>query len=104
MGMPQLRGDYSRAGSDYSVEQEWARYTPQEHALYRRLYEGQAKLVPQYACPEWIRAIAKLDAAGGIPQFTHVSAKLKGAPAGRSSPCRDSSPTMCSSRTSRTGV
>src|SRR4051812_40944110 len=79
MGMPQLRGDYSPAGSDYLVEQDWGRYTAQEHALYRRLYERQARLVPQYACPEWIRAIAKLDAAGGIPQFTHVSAKLKGA-------------------------
>src|SRR3954464_6005574 len=77
MGKPQLRGDYSRAGSDYSVEQDWGRYTAEEHALYRRLYERQAKLVPQYACPEWIGAIATLDAAGGIPQFDVVSVLLR---------------------------
>ncbi len=53
-----LRGDYSRAGPDFSVEQEWAKYTPEEHALYRRLFERQSKLVPRYACPEWIDAIA----------------------------------------------
>ena len=47
-----LRGDYSRAGPDYAVEQDWASYTPEEHALYRRLFERQSKLVPRYACPE----------------------------------------------------
>ena len=75
---PDLRGDYSKAGPDYVVEQEWAKYTPQEHALYRRLYERQSKLVPRYACPEWIDAIAGLDAAGEIPRFSEVSRKLKG--------------------------
>ena len=56
---PALRGDYSKAATDYSVEQDWQAYTPGEHALYRRLFERQSKLVPRYACPEWIAAIAK---------------------------------------------
>ena len=73
-----LRGDYTRAASDYSVEQEWAKYTPAEHALYRRLFERQSKLVPRYACPEWIGAIAGLDAAREIPRFDEVSKNLKG--------------------------
>ena len=77
MSKPQLRGDYSRAALDYSMEQDWSAYSPEEHALYRRLFERQAKLVPQYACPEWIQAIAGLDAAGGIPEFGKVSAKMK---------------------------
>jgi phenylalanine-4-hydroxylase len=79
MGKPQLRGDYSRAGADYSVEQDWARYTDEEHALYRRLYERQARLVPRFACPEWIEAIAGLDAAGSIPDFQKTSLKMKAA-------------------------
>ena len=58
-----LRGDYSKAGPDYAVEQEWGEYTPEEHALYRRLFERQSNLVPRYACPEWIEAIGRLDAA-----------------------------------------
>ena len=72
-----LRGDYTRAASDYSVEQEWSRYTAQEHALYRRLFERQSKLVPRYACPEWIDAIARLDASREIPKFTDVSETLR---------------------------
>jgi len=77
---PELRGDYSRAGADYAVEQNWSAYTPQEHALYRRLFERQAKLVPRYACPEWIEAIARLEsAAREIPRFDEVSRQLRAA-------------------------
>ena len=72
-----LRGDYSKAAPDYSVEQDWGRYTPEEHALYRRLFERQSKLVPRYACPEWIDAIAGLDSSRAIPKFAEVSKKLK---------------------------
>src|SRR5262245_108739 len=73
----QLRGDYSKAAPDYSVEQDWSQYTAADHALYRRLFERQAKLVPQYACPEWIQAITGLDASAGIPQFEKISAKMR---------------------------
>jgi phenylalanine-4-hydroxylase len=72
-----LRGDYSKAALDYSVEQDWPAYTDDDHALYRRLFERQAKLVPKYACPEWIEAIAKLDAASGIPRFDEISEKMR---------------------------
>jgi phenylalanine-4-hydroxylase len=73
---PNLRGDYSKAGADYSVEQDWGAYTAEEHALFRRLYERQAKLVTRYACPEWIEAIGRLDAARGIPKFDEVNRAL----------------------------
>ncbi len=72
-----LRGDYTKAATDYAVEQDWAGYTSDEHALYRRLFERQSKLVPRYACPEWIEAIASLDAAHEIPRFEVVTKKLK---------------------------
>jgi phenylalanine-4-hydroxylase len=77
MGKPQLRGDYSRAATDYSVTQDWANYSAEEHALYRRLFERQSKLVPKYACPEWIEAIAGLDSSRQIPNFDDVSRKLR---------------------------
>jgi len=79
MAKPQLRGDYSRAAIDYSVEQDWSAYSPEEHALYRRLFERQAKLVPQYACAEWTAAIAGLDTAGGVPDFRKTSVKMRNA-------------------------
>lgn len=72
-----LRGDYRHAAADFSVEQDWGAYTPGEHALFRRLYERQAALVPRYACPEWISAIARLDAGREIPRFDVISRKLK---------------------------
>ena len=72
----ELRGDYGQAGPDYRVEQDWAAYTQEEHALYRRLFERQSKLVPRYACPEWIEAIEALDSGREIPRFEEVSRKL----------------------------
>jgi phenylalanine-4-hydroxylase len=72
-----LRGDYSKAAPDFAVEQDWASYTPGQHALYRRLFDRQSKLVPRYACPEWIDAIAALDAAREIPKFDEVSKRLR---------------------------
>ena len=72
-----LRGDYSQARAGYVVEQNWAAYSAAEHALYRRLFERQAKLVPRYACPEWIAAIAGLDSAREIPRFDELSRKLR---------------------------
>jgi len=75
--VPDLRGNYSEAAADYSVEQRWERYTPEAHALYRRLFERQSKLVPRYACAEWIAAISQLDAAAEIPRFDVVSRQLR---------------------------
>ena len=72
-----LRGDYNLAASDFSVEQDWSAYGEAEHALYRRLFERQSKLVARYACPEWIDALAGLDAGGGIPRFDAVSRRLR---------------------------
>src|SRR5207244_3046313 len=68
---------FTKTGLDYSVEQDWSAYTPEEHALYRRLFERQSKLVPRYACNEWIDAIAGLDSAREIPRFDKVSRQLK---------------------------
>jgi phenylalanine-4-hydroxylase len=59
------------------VEQDWDAYSSEEHVLFRRLFERQAKLVARYACPEWMIAIAGLDASGGIPKFIQVSKQLR---------------------------
>jgi phenylalanine-4-hydroxylase len=73
---PNLRGDYSRARADYVVEQRWDEYRADEHALWRRLYARQMKLVPGYACEEYLAGLAKLDAGDGIPRFDAASRKL----------------------------
>ena len=71
-----VRGDYTRAGKDYVVEQDWSAYSAGEHALFRRLYERQAKLVPQFACREWIEAMGRFDFSREIPLFEKISKQL----------------------------
>ena len=46
-----LRGDYSRMKPDYTVDQEWQGYTPEQHELWRRLYARQAALIPASGLP-----------------------------------------------------
>jgi phenylalanine-4-hydroxylase len=72
-----LRGDYSGAGADYSVEQHWDRYGAGEHALWRRLYQRQIGLMPGYACDEYRESLARLDASAGIPKLDAVTKDLK---------------------------
>ena len=72
-----LRGDYSRAGADFSVEQDWDAYSLAEHELYARLYARQSTLVTRYACPEFNRALEALDSAQAIPQFEVLSKSLR---------------------------
>jgi phenylalanine-4-hydroxylase len=72
-----LRGDYSRMRPDYTVDQEWGAYSPDEHALWRRLYERQAALIPDYACDEFIDTLKALDFGAGIPRFDAINAKLR---------------------------
>jgi phenylalanine-4-hydroxylase len=71
-----LRGDYSRMRPDYTVDQQWDAYTPQDHALWRRLYERQVGLVAGYACREFRDTLARLDFQVGIPRFDAVNRLL----------------------------
>jgi len=74
-----LRGDYSCADADFVVDQNWAACTPAQHALWRKLYQRQARLVPGRACDAFIESLAKLDAADGIPEFERTNRALRGA-------------------------
>jgi phenylalanine-4-hydroxylase len=72
-----LRGDYSRMRPDYTVDQEWDRYTEAEHELWRRLYRRQASLVPEYACGEFIETMSALNFGAGIPRFDLTNERLR---------------------------
>ncbi len=71
------RGDYARAGADYTCDQDWAAYTPDEHALYRRLHERQSAQLPGLACDEFIRAVTLLGDPARIPRFDELSDALQ---------------------------
>ncbi len=66
----QLRGDYTHAASDYTVPQEWQRYTPEDHEIWKTLYARQIRLIEQYAAPEFIAGARALAApADRIPRM-----------------------------------
>ncbi len=71
-----LRGDYSRMRADYTVEQDYSRYTAAEQDLWKRLYARQSALVPRYACEEFNDILATLKFGAGIPHFDEINAAL----------------------------
>ncbi len=76
----QLRGDYTHAASDYTVPQDWQRYTPQDHEIWKTLYARQIKLIEQYAAPEFIAGARALAApADRIPRMEDTNRVISAA-------------------------
>ena len=62
---------------DYVVDQGFARYKDQDHAIWRALFERQSNLVQGRACREYVDGLAGLGvAADGIPDFERLSETL----------------------------
>ena len=73
-----LRGDYSRAAEDYTVAQDWERYSPNEHAIWATLYSRQIDLIERYAAPEFLAGVQALGAsASQIPRFEDANRVLQ---------------------------
>ncbi|MDB5844287.1 MAG: phenylalanine 4-monooxygenase [Polaromonas sp.] len=70
------RGDYSRAGSDYTCAQNYSAYTAEHHDLYRRLYARQSALLPGLACSDFMAALPHLGASDAIPRFEDINERL----------------------------
>jgi phenylalanine-4-hydroxylase len=71
-----LRGDYSKADEHYVIQQDCSLYTPEQHALWRRLYERQSKLLAGRACDVYIDSLHAMDASQGIPNFDKTNEAL----------------------------
>src|SRR5687768_14813788 len=76
----ELRGDYSRAASDYTVEQDWNAYTSDDHAIWCDLYARQIRLIERYAAPEFVKGARALQASPDrIPRMDDTNKILCGA-------------------------
>ena len=63
---------------DHVVDQGFARYSDQDHAIWRALFERQSGLVQERACREYVAGLAGLGvAADGIPDFGRLSDTLE---------------------------
>jgi phenylalanine-4-hydroxylase len=59
---------------DYVIEQPLGDYTEEDHAVWRALFERQARLLPGRACEEFLQGLRGLGvAADGIPDFRRLS-------------------------------
>ena len=60
--------------ADYTIDQDWETYTPDEHARWRALFARQAALLQRRATPEFLSGLEKLGvAADGIPDFRRLN-------------------------------
>jgi phenylalanine-4-hydroxylase len=72
-----LRGDYSHAAADYTVDQQWQQYSDDDHAIWALLYARQIDLIQRYAAPEFLQGVHALAAsATHIPRFEDANRVL----------------------------
>jgi phenylalanine-4-hydroxylase len=67
----------AHAASDWTIAQDWDRYTPEEHATWDILFERQAKLLPGRASEAYLKGLDALRlSTSGIPNFEELSERL----------------------------
>lgn len=60
--------------ADYTIDQHWEHYTPEEHARWRELYARQSKILEGRACEEFLDGMHRLGIVEeGIPDFRRVN-------------------------------
>ena len=65
--------------ADWTVDQNWSHYTPEEHATWDLLFARQAKLLPGRASDAYLRGLDVLKLSKpGIPDFKELSDRLMG--------------------------
>jgi len=62
------------ARADWTIEQGWESYSPEQHATWKTLFERQTKLLPGRACDEFVQGMRELPiGADRIPDFRRLS-------------------------------
>ncbi len=63
---------------DWTVPQHWARYTDQDHATWKTLFERQSRLLPGRACDAFLQGLQDLPLdAEHIPDFRRLNEVLE---------------------------
>ncbi|SME89019.1 Phenylalanine 4-hydroxylase [Tistlia consotensis] len=73
-----FRGAPRPVAADYTVAQRWQDYGPEDHAVWRTLFERQSRLLPGRACPAFVEGLEHLPfGAEAIPDFEALSERLE---------------------------
>ena len=66
-----------RAADDWTISQDWGRYTRAEHEMWDTLFERQARMLPSRVAPEFIAGLDVLRMSRpGIPDFAELNERL----------------------------
>lgn len=67
----------ANAADDWTIPQDWAHFTPEEHRVWDTLFARQAKLLPGRASDAYLRGLDVLKLSKpGIPDFEELSERL----------------------------
>ncbi len=71
-------GDAARPErADWTIDQGWQHYTPEEHSVWKTLFERQTRLLPGRACDEFVQGMKNLPMGPDqIPDFDQLSEVL----------------------------
>jgi phenylalanine-4-hydroxylase len=73
-----LKARHPEIRPDFTIDQHWERYGAAEHAVWRTLFDRQAKVLPGRACEEFLDGLAKLKLVSDrIPDFERMSDDLE---------------------------
>jgi phenylalanine-4-hydroxylase len=65
------------AARDWTIPQRWSEYTTDQHAMWDRLYQRQARQLPGRVAPVFLEGLELLGMdQAGIPDFDDLSARL----------------------------
>ncbi|HRB08577.1 MAG TPA: phenylalanine 4-monooxygenase, partial [Ottowia sp.] len=68
---------YRPERADWTIDQGWAHYTPQDHAVWKTLFERQTGLLPGRACEAFVQGMRALPMRHDqIPRFDELSEAL----------------------------
>lgn len=64
--------------SDWTIDQDWASYTAEEHDRWDRLFRRQKQVLPGRACSAYLKALETLELSpSGIPDMEKLSDRLE---------------------------
>ncbi len=68
----------AKRNPDYTIDQDWNSYTPEEHDRWDRLFARSRKILQTRACPEFLEAMDALRLSkSGIPNMERLSDRLE---------------------------
>lgn len=67
----------AEGAEDWTISQDWGRYTAAEHAMWDHLFERQSRMLPERVVPEFMDGLNVLRMTRpGIPNFEELSERL----------------------------